>query len=138
MPSKSGGSNRQHTREQQRAKRTTNQRGYDYEHQTNRTRLLTRHTDGKRCWWCGHPMFKDAARNWDRKALHAEHSKSQAKHGIGRTRADRLMHDTCNKQRGDGSRDDQRPVLLAQQTLEDETEDAGLGPLVMGWPTWAT
>lgn len=139
MPSKSGGSQRHHTRQQQASKRTTAQRGYDYDHEVNRTRLFARHTDGKRCWWCGLPMFKDALKNWDRKGLHAEHSKTQAKHGVGRTRADRLMHDTCNKQRGDGTRDDQRPVLLLlQEQAEADDEGGGLGHLAMGWPTWET
>jgi hypothetical protein len=41
----------------------------------------------------------------------------------------RLLHERCNKARGDGSRDDQRPALNHQQALSP------LGDLTMGWPT---
>lgn len=96
---------------------------------------MNRHVNGKPCWWCGKPMFKDAdkQKNWDGLALHADHSKSRATYGIGRTHADRLLHDTCNKQRGKGDHDDQRPALLAITTNQPTNPD-DLGPLVMGWP----
>lgn len=83
-------------------------------------------------------MYRDPFRNWDRKPLHADHSKTIARHGIGRTNADRLLHETCNKQRGDGSRDDQRPAL----TNTDPAAlgpDEGLGELVyFPWPVLDT
>jgi hypothetical protein len=42
--------------------------------------------------------------------------------------ADRLLHGLCNKQRGDGSHDDQRPALQLVR------QPSNLGDLVMGWP----
>ncbi|MFI6368912.1 hypothetical protein ACIBG0_40075 [Nocardia sp. NPDC050630] len=81
--------------------RTTTQRGLGWKHQQERDRLLAKHRDGERCWWCGEPMLKS-------QDLAADHTLARAKGG---TRADRLLHALCNKQRGDGSRDDQRPAL---------------------------
>lgn len=56
-------------------------------------------------------MFKEPLleRNWDGKQLAADHSQPRA---FGGTRADRLLHGNCNSQRGDGSRDHERPVIL--------------------------
>ncbi len=79
-------------------------------HRNNRDRLLRAHTDGTACWWCGQPLYRDAGRNWDEQALAADHTLARAKGG---TKADRLLHATCNKQRGDGSRDHTRPALAA-------------------------
>jgi hypothetical protein len=109
------------------------QRGLDHGHEVNRGRLMTRHVDGRRCWWCNKPMFRDPAKNWDRKPLHADHTRTRARYGIGNTHADRLLHDTCNKQRGNGDHDDERPALihLAAPIL---AHDVDLGPLAMGWP----
>lgn len=83
------------------ARRTTTQRGYGHRHQQERDRLLARHRDGTRCWWCGDPMLKS-------QALEADHGHALAKGG---TRADRLLHMSCNRSRGDGSRDHLRPAL---------------------------
>jgi len=80
---------------------TTTERGLGHEHQKARVALLARHVDGTPCWWCGQPMYRS-------QALEADHSTSRAKGG---TRADRLLHDLCNRQRGDGSRDGERPAL---------------------------
>lgn len=82
-------------------------------------------------------MYRDPFRNWDRKPLHADHSKTIARHGIGRTNADRLLHDLCNKQRGDGSRDDQRPALTnADPATLGTGVCEGLGELTyFDWPT---
>ena len=55
-------------------------------------------------------MYIDPERNPDGKALHADHTVTRASGG---TIADRLMHDLCNKTRGDGRRDHLRPALLA-------------------------
>ncbi|AYB69424.1 HNH endonuclease [Mycobacterium phage Gancho] len=125
MPNRSGG-----------VRKTTTQKGLGHDHQENRRRLLTRHTDGRPCWWCGKPMFKQADRNWDGHALEADHTKSRSQHG--NSRADRLLHKTCNIQRGDGTHDDQRPTLIAavQQTPTTTTD---LGALALPWPdTWTT
>ncbi|TQR82819.1 hypothetical protein D8S82_30325 [Mycobacterium hodleri] len=108
------------------AKNTT-ARGLGWDHQENRRRLLNRHREGSPCWWCGRPMHRDAARNWDGLALHADHSRARARGG---TTADRLLHDTCNKQRGDGTRDHLRPA--ASGPPADERAD--LGRLAMPWP----
>jgi hypothetical protein len=89
---------------------TTKQRHLGWTHQQQRERLLRKHREGTRCWWCGKPMYRQAERNPDGRSLNADHSIARA-HG-GR-KADRLLHDSCNKARGDGSRDDQRPALIA-------------------------
>lgn len=121
MPSRSRGA----------PKQTTTQRGLGHDHQTNRDRLLVRHVDGRRCWWCAKPMYRDKTKNWDAHPLEADHSKSRSRFGAGKTRADRLLHKTCNIRRGDGTHDDERPALAGQITVP---EDASLGPLAMGWP----
>jgi hypothetical protein len=95
--------------------------------QQARARLLRRHVDGRPCWWCGQPMHRDAQRNWDGRALHADHTKPRSRGG---TTADRLLHDTCNTQRGDGTRDHLRPA--ASGAPADTHPD--LGPLAMNWP----
>jgi hypothetical protein len=103
--------------------KTTNQKGLGYDHEQNRDRLLTRHTDGKPCWWCGRPMF-------GKNNEHKNHRKTRSRHGINNNKADRLLHDTCNKQRGDGSRDHLRPTLTKHLI-----SDNPLGDLAMDWPT---
>jgi len=112
------------------AHQKTTDKGLGWDHQENRANMLTRFVDGKRCWWCGKPMFKDAKKNPDKKALHADHSKSRARFGAFRNAANRFLHDTCNKQRGDGSRDHLRPALQ----LQTGADDKGLGDLALEWP----
>lgn len=90
--------------------RNTTQRGLGWKHQKQRARLLAQHQDGTPCWWCGEPLYRDATRNWDHKPLHGDHTQTRA---TGGTTTDRLLHDTCNKRRGDGTRDHLRPTLLA-------------------------
>ncbi|SKI78582.1 Uncharacterised protein [Mycobacteroides abscessus subsp. massiliense] len=92
-------------------KASTTDRGLGWTHRQHRERLIRCHTDGDLCWWCNRPMFKAAERNWDARALAADHSLARA---MGGTRADRLLHSTCNGQRGDGSRDHKRPALTGQ------------------------
>lgn len=92
--------------------RNTTQRGLGWKHQKQRARLLARHVDGTPCWWCGKPMYRNAAHNWDRNALHGDHTKARS---AGGTTTDRLLHDVCNKRRGDGSRDSERPALLTRR-----------------------
>lgn len=117
-----------------RPPRSTTAKGLGYDHQVHRDRMLLRHVDGTPCFWDGRPMYREPARNWDGKPLHAEHSKSRSIYGTAGNHADRLMHDTCNKQRGDGSRDDQRPALNPTLDELDGTLDV-LGPLVyFAWP----
>ncbi|MGW6699628.1 hypothetical protein [Nocardia sp. NPDC055049] len=83
-------------------KRTTTQKGLGWAHQQRRKALLDVLRDGETCWWCGEPMYRV-------QALAADHSKARAHHD--HTEADRLLHDVCNKERGDGSRDHLRPAL---------------------------
>jgi hypothetical protein len=78
-------------------------------------------------------MYRDPKKNWDRKALHADHSKSRSRHGKTNNAANRLMHDTCNKQRGNGARDHLRPAL--QHHGNGDHDPAGLGDLALEWPT---
>ncbi|HEY9315801.1 hypothetical protein [Williamsia sp.] len=97
------------------AAKSTTARGLGWKHQKQRVRLLAQHRDGTLCWWCGCPMYRDPELNPDGNPLNADHSHTRAdaaKTGHA-TEADRLMHDKCNKERGDGSRDHQRPALLA-------------------------
>lgn len=108
-------------------KKTTTQRGYDGAHKRNRARLLIRHTDGRKCSWCGRPMFKDPQKNWDGKPLNAHHPEGQPT----RTTANELLHETCNKQCGKpGTREHLRP----SQTTPDPDTDPALGRLVLPWP----
>lgn len=86
-------------------------RGLGYEHRLQVKRLKTRHTNGAPCWWCGRPMYLDAERNWDSAVLEGDHSLARSHGG---THADRLLHRTCNRQRGDGRKDHLRPALTNQ------------------------
>jgi hypothetical protein len=121
VPSRSSGARRRNT---------TTERQLGWDHQQNRDRLLLRHVDGKPCWWCGRPMFRDADRNHDHRALHADHTQSRSRGGRV---ADRLLHASCNGARGDGSRDHERPAAGA--TGRDRTPGQfDLGDLAMDWP----
>ncbi|WP_083293783.1 RNase adapter RapZ [Corynebacterium sp. HMSC08A12] len=91
-------------------KPTTTQKGLGHIHQTQRRRLLYNHKNGTPCWWCGQPMYKNKNQNWDKRSLEADHSKSRRDHGTNQL-ADRLLHATCNAQRGAGDKDNQRPAL---------------------------
>lgn len=101
-----------------KAKPTTKQKGLGWRHRNHREALLRKHTDGAACDWCGRPMYRDRTRNWDHNPtstnpdngkLHADHA------GISRNEAlrkgqpiplpNRLLHGTCNIQRGDGGND---------------------------------
>ncbi|GAB4582610.1 hypothetical protein Ntsu_04420 [Nocardia sp. IFM 10818] len=83
-------------------RRTTTQKGLGWKHQQQRARLLAQLRDGDACWWCGLPMYRV-------QALAADHEQARAHGG---TEAGRLLHELCNKQRGDGSRDHLRPALI--------------------------
>lgn len=49
----------------------------------------------------------------------------------GGTRADRLLHGPCNAERGDGSRDHERPAITGQRHQRPTID---LGHRVMAWP----
>lgn len=125
-----------------RTPRTTTQKRLGHDHRQQRGRLLHRHVDGNPCWWCGRPMYRDRKRNWDYDpnatrvdgkpdttsgSLGADHSKARAHNP--NSIADQLLHGTCNKQRGDGTRDHQRPALT--NTPDTGTE---LGTRIFNWP----
>ena len=110
--------------------KTTTQRGLGWRHQQDRDRLLRNHIDGTPCWWCNQPMYRNPENNWDAKALAADHSKSRAFHGTNGNHADRPLHDTCNKQRGNGSRDHQRPAITGRPIATKTPAD----PRLMPWP----
>lgn len=105
---------------------TQKEKGLGHEHRKNREYLLSRHVDGTACWWCGEPMYREAGRNHDGKPLHADHSTARAHGG---TKADRLLHDLCNKRRGDGSRDHTRPTVAALAALMGPPSTPGTNAL---------
>jgi hypothetical protein len=119
----------------------TTSRRLGYEHREHVARLHANHVDGSPCFWCGLPMYRDRTRNPDFNpyatrsdgkpdntsgVLSGDHSNSRAKHPG--SQADRLLHGRCNSQRGDGSRDDERPALRLARS-------SSLGDLAMGWPS---
>ncbi|MBF6411214.1 hypothetical protein [Nocardia farcinica] len=111
-------------------RRTTTQRGLGWTHRQQVAGLKARHVDGTPCWWCDRPMYRDAGRNWDRRTLEGDHSKARS---LGGTRADRLLHSTCNRERGDGRRDHMRPAITGRRP-KTSGNAADLGVLAMPWP----
>lgn len=99
------------------ARRTTTQRGLGWTHQRAVAALMRGLVDGTPCWWCDRPMHRDPARNWDGRTLQGDHSTPRA---VGGTVTDRLLHATCNEERGDGSRDDLRPALTGHPPAADD------------------
>lgn len=75
---------------------TTTERGYGADHQRQREHLLKVTPEGWPCWWCGQPMLTKT----DPGSLDADHSEPLSLGGRGK--ADRLMHGSCNRQRGNG------------------------------------
>ncbi len=82
---------------------------------------MRKHIEGSLCYWCGLPMFKEKPRNWDRKTLAGDHSVPRV---AGGKLCDRLLHSTCNGQRGDGQLDSQRPVLTSTHPRDWRAKDA--------------
>jgi len=111
-------------------RRTTTQRGLGHAHRQQVAGLFTRLVEGSPCWWCDGPRYRDPAKNWDEAMLEGDHS--QARSQGGRI-ADRLLHSTCNRQRGDGSKDHQRPAVTGEKPKRGTTR-ADLGALAMKWP----
>lgn len=100
--------------------------GLGWRHQQQRAILMRRLTDGELCWWCGQPMRREAEKNWDGRPLAADHSQARS---LGGSLADRLLHYTCNSQRGDGARDARRPSVTGAAVSREEP---GAG-LAMDW-----
>lgn len=81
------------------ARKTTTQRGLGYAHQQRRAKLLRLLVEGAPCGECGEPMFRS-------QDLDADHTVPRAQGG---TKADRLLHSSCNRSRGDGTRSAAKP-----------------------------
>jgi hypothetical protein len=120
--------------------RSAHRRGLGHRHRKVREALLRRHVDGTPCWWCGQPMFRDPARNFDYNpdsrdpgngALAADHTHARTHGGIT---ADRLLHGICNKERGDGRRDHLRPAVTGRPVGAAVTVAPELGFQAMNWP----
>lgn len=113
------------------------QRGLGNAHKQQVRNLKRRHIDGTPCWWCGQPMWLDRTRNWDYNpnstdrssgSLEGDHTTPRSHGG---TTTDRLLHKTCNRQRGDGTRDDQRPALTGHQPTPTPPTTANV---ITCWP----
>ncbi|ANN98193.1 hypothetical protein [Mycobacteroides abscessus] len=104
-------------------KANTTDRGLGWRHQQAVALLLRRLIEGTLCWWCGLPMFRDKACNWDGKQLAGDHSVPRVHGGH---LADRLLHGTCNSQRQDGRWDHIRPVV--QGIHPSQWTPKGTGP----------
>ncbi|MDO5534150.1 MAG: RNase adapter RapZ [Propionibacteriaceae bacterium] len=115
-----------------KAAKTTTERGLGHEHQQQVARLLRGHKDGTPCWWCAQPMYRDKVRNWDGRALHGDHSDPRSNGG---TRADRLLHGTCNVRRKAGRHDDVRPAVLGVHPRDwsPPTATPALAPAGFNW-----
>ena len=101
-----------------RKPKTTTEKGLGWRHVQAVEALKRKHVDGSPCDWCGRPMYLDRTRNWDRNPeannqlsgqLHGDHSgmsRAEAiRQGLPIPLPDRLLHQTCNIQRGDGGND---------------------------------
>lgn len=90
---------------------STTERGYGWQHQKQRERLLRAHKDGAPCSHCGKPMYRDPARNFDGAPLEAQHADALANHADKQRAplASELMHRFCNRSLGDGTREATRP-----------------------------
>lgn len=108
-------------------------RGLGWEHRRQRARLLARHQDGAPCDWCKQPMYKAPASNPDGMPLEADHTVARSQGG---TRADRLLHGRCNRQRGDGTRADSgaptvRPAWWTRTWYDLPEADEGDGDRIV-------
>ena len=119
-------------------RKTTTERGLGWRHRQAVDALKRRHTDGTPCDWCGRPMYLDRTRNYDYNpqatnplsgVLHGDHSTMSRNEAIRRGvpigLPDRLLHQSCNIQRGDGGNDH----LAANGATTPATER-----LAMAWP----
>lgn len=120
--------------------RTTTARGLGWQHQKVRDHLIRMHVDGTPCRWCAQPMYRDRTENWDYTpastdrasgSLAADHSHARSDGG---TKADRLLHGICNKQRQAGRNDHLRPAITGQDTTAARAGDDLLGVRLLPWP----
>lgn len=82
--------------------------------------------DGTPCPFCGKPLHKSPAQNFDGAALEADLTGDIKHHG--QNPADRLLHRTCNRSRGDGH--DERSPLQETATTRESTP---AGPTGWDW-----
>lgn len=101
-------------------RRTTTQRNLGHRHKQQAAHLKRNHIEGTPCWWCDEPMFLA-------QGLQADHSVPRSQGG---QLADRLLHGWCNAERGDGSRDHQRPALTGKRATRNTVD---LGHRTMVW-----
>lgn len=78
---------------------STTARGLGWRHQQQRARLLRTTPDGTPCGECGRPMWKGT------QALDADHVVPRS---LGGRLATRLLHASCNRSRGNGTRSGSR------------------------------
>lgn len=99
-------------------KLTTTEKGLGWRHEQAVDDLFVALPDGSPCPWCARPRWKDRTRNHDYKPnstnpasgkLQGDHSamsRSEClRRGLPIPPPDRLLHQECNRQRGDGSND---------------------------------
>lgn len=99
-------------------------------HKANRARMLAKLQPGEPCWWCGEGMHADAASNPDQLALAADHEVARVNGGV---KASRLLHGSCNSQRGDGSWDHLRPAVTGRPFSRDEDPDERARWTLLDW-----
>ena len=93
---------------------TEAQKSLGWPHRRIRRGLLAAHIEGTPCEWCGEPMYST-------QKLEADHVIPRSHGG---TEATRLLHKTCNRRRGDGTRGQglKRWNLLAEPSSTDRPE----------------
>lgn len=121
-------------------RKTTTEKGLGWRHRQAVDRLKRTHVDGSPCDWCGRPMYLDRTRNWDYnpdstsptsgelQGDHAQMSRAECmRRGLPIPPPDRLLHQTCNIQRGDGGNDH---LAASARATSSVTTDQ----LLMPWP----
>ena len=104
---------------QNRAKLSAKNRELGRAHKARVAALKRAHVPGTPCFWCGEPMI-------DVDGLDGDHSLARSKHQG--SIADRLMHAPCNRARGNGDHDHERPALKRAE------EQGGLPENMFDWP----
>lgn len=108
---------------QNKAKLSAKNRELGRAHKARAAALKRAHVRGTPCWWCGEPML-------DVEGLDADHSLARSVHQG--SIADRLMHAPCNRARGNGDHDDERPALKKVEQY------GGLVENMFDWPVLPT
>ena len=107
---------------------STTQRGYGNTHAARRKQLLYNHEDGTECDYCGRPMHRDPAKNFDGAPLNADHWETDKTH-----LARRLIHDQCNKKMNSAAKwVEHGPEWYAKHGQADPAHVSDTDPL--DWP----